>query len=208
MKTIKELMKWRFACKQFDTNKKIEQEVLEDLIDTIRLSPSSSGLQAWKFIVVINKKIRENLKVPAYNQAQVTEASALVFLCADTNLLGKNGLMEKHIDIFQPLRNKTDEEMEKYRAGTSKMIEKWNDAEKLNWLQKQVYLPVMTLILAAAEKGIDSCPMEGFDAKGIAEVLELPKNLVPTVMVSLGYRIAEPPKKARFDLDEVVEFRD
>lgn len=207
MKKIKELMQWRFACKDFDSSKKIDREVLEDLLDTARLSPSSSGLQSWKFVVVTNEVLREKLKVPGHNQSQITEASALVFLCVDTEVLGKNGSLERYAQGLEKF-GRTAERIEKFKNAVDKRLNNIGEDATKDWLQKQVYIPMTVLMLAAAEKGIDSCPMEGFEAGEVARVLELPENLVPTVLVSLGYRVGEAPEKNRLALEEIVEFKD
>ena len=207
MKNIRELMEWRFACKHFDSSKKISDEELKNLLDTTRLSPSSSGLQAWKFIVVTGQDIREKLFPVCDNQSQIKEASTLVFCCARTDLLGKNGVIERYAKLYQKENSKTEEETLKYEERLSKSVSSKDKEWQKNWVEKQVYIAVEVLILAAAEKAIDSCPMEGFDADGVAKVLELPKDFHPTVLVSLGFRSMTQPKKIRFDFDEVVEIR-
>lgn len=207
MKTIHELMEWRFACKSFDGEKMIPEQELNDILDAARLSPSSFGIQAWRFIVVMNKELRAKLAPVCYNQPQIMDASALVFLCANTELVGDSGVIQKHIDNYKALHHKTDQEADGYKQMLLGSAARMGEAGVMTWTQKQVYIPVETLILAAAEKGIDSCPMEGFDADGVAKVLELPANLKPTVLVSLGYRKGDAPVKVRFPMNEVVEFR-
>lgn len=207
MKTIKELMEWRFACKHFDAGKQIPEDVLMELMEIARLAPSSFGLQAWRFVVVTNKELQAKLAPAAYGQAQITEASALVFFCARTDVLGAGGVLEKYGNLYKAEHGKTDEEA----AGFIKMIEGfWSSKGETgakDWVQKQVYIPAEALILAAAERGIDSCPMEGFDPAGVAKVLDLPANIIPTVLVSLGYRNMEQPKKVRFPLTEILDLR-
>ena len=207
MKTIHELMEWRFACKHFVADKNIPEDQLRDILDSARLAPSSFGLQAWKFIVVTNKELLQKLAEPAYGQSQVKEAAALVVFCARNDFLGEEGVIKKHVDNLQKLSGKTDEEMVKSHQNFVDMIEAKGVEGSLAWAQRQVYIPVETLIIAAAEKEIDSAPMEGFDPIGVAKVLELPENLHPTVLVALGYRNMEAPKKARTALETVVEFR-
>lgn len=200
-------MEWRFACKKFDLNKQIPEEELNDILDSARLAPSSFGIQAWKFVVVLNKELRAKLASVCYNQPQITEASALVFFCARTDLLGDKGVIERHVKAFQTANGKTDADVEGFRQMLNGSAEKMGAAGVLIWTQKQVYIAAETLILAAAEKGIDSCPMEGFDPVGVAGVLGLAENIKPTVLVSLGYRKMEAPLKLRFPMGEVVELR-
>ncbi len=207
MKTIKELMEWRFACKQFDEQKKIPENVLKDILETARLSPSAYGLQAWKFIVVTDAEVKAQLAPVCYNQPQITQSAALIVCCIRTDVMGENGVVEKYSNLSGREQNKSEEEVAKFKErlnGTMKMM--GDDGVKV-WLQKQIYIPAESMILAAAEQGIDSCPMEGFEAAGVAKVLELPEYLIPTILVPLGYRNMEQPKKIRFGMDEVVEWR-
>lgn len=200
-------MQWRFACKSFDSSKTISDEELNDLLNTTILSPSSFGVQAWKMVVVMNKELREKLAPVCYNQPQIMEASVLVFFCARTDLLGEQGMVQKFINSYQKVAGKTEQETAGYRDMIAGTIQQKGSEGSLTWVQKQVYMPVQTLILAAAEKGIDSCPMEGFDPAGVAKALELPEYMHPTVLVSLGYRNMEAPAKVRFALEEMVEMR-
>jgi nitroreductase len=207
MKSIKELMQWRFACKRFDVNKPLSAEVLNDLMDTVRLAPSSFGLQAWKFVVVTKQEWKEKLSPACYNQPQIKEASALVFFCARTDLLGKGAVIDRQVEEFRKANHKTEEEVATWRHSMENMIKEKSEQQNLEWLKRQVYIPAELLILAAAEKGIDSCPMEGFQAEEVSKILELPEYLKPVVLVSLGYRNMEPPEKLRFDLSDLVEIK-
>lgn len=207
LKSVKDLMKSRFACKHFDKAKKIDDSALKDLLDTTRLAPNSYGLQGWKFIVITNDELKAKLAPACFNQPQITEASALVFFCARTDIEGENGVLNHYMLKSQKDLGTTDEQRESYREMIGGFVKSKSPEDLKTWLQKQVYLPAMTLILAAAEKEIDSCPMEGFNPQGVAEVLSLPATLHPTVLVSLGYRNMPQPPKTRFDFDDVVEIR-
>jgi nitroreductase len=79
-------LNWRYATKTFDKDKKISQENLDILLESLRLTPSSFGLQPWKFIVIKNPEIREKIKAVAYGQSQVADASDLIILCAKENI--------------------------------------------------------------------------------------------------------------------------
>ncbi len=200
---LKDLMKWRFACKKFDATRDIDEVTLNDMLDSARLSPSSYGLQGWKFIVVKrNEGLRQKLLPVCFNQPQITEASALVFLCARTD---GDAVLHQYMDKYAADMGKTREDTKPFEEMVQGTMNSLPADQQIGWLQRQVYLPCMTLMLAAAEKEIDSCPMEGFDPDGVHQVLELPENLKPTVLVSLGYRNMEQPPKSRFDLEDVVE---
>jgi nitroreductase len=201
---ILEMMQWRFACKHYDKTKKIPENELKEIMEVARLTPSSFGLQAWKFVVVTNQELKEKLAPVCYNQPQITEASALVFCCSRTDL---NNVTSEYTELYKKEHGKTEEEVKGFKDMVGGMISGRSHDANVGWAQRQVYLPAQSIILAAAEKNIDSCPMEGFDPKGVAKVLGLPENFVPTVLVSLGYRNMEVPKKVRFSLEQVVEFK-
>ncbi len=206
-KSIHELMEWRFACKHFDQNKKIDDKSLRDILNTARLSPSSYGLQPWKFIVITNDDIKKQLAPACYNQPQITESSALVFFCARTDIQGDDGMVQKYIKKFQKDMNPSEEQLKGFSGMLTGDLYNRSPEALQAWTQRQVYIPAMTLILAAAEKGIDSCPMEGFDPGKVTQILQLPSFIIPTVLVALGYRSMNQPPKTRFDFNDVIEIR-
>lgn len=205
--SVRTLLDTRFACKHFDTTKKIDAAVLHDLLDAARVSPSSYGLQAWKFVVVTNPELKAVLAPAAYGQPQMTESDALVFFCARTDLMGDDGLIAKYMTKYQQDMGVTPEQTEGFKAMLTGSVTGKTADEVKTWTQKQVYLPAMTLMLAAKEQGIDSCPMEGFDPAKVAEILGLDASTVPTLLVALGYKNMEKPTKSRFTFEDVVEIR-
>lgn len=83
---IIELLRWRYATKKFDVTKKVNETELNELLESLRLTPTSYGLQPLKFIVVTNKELREKLKSASWNQSQITDASHLIVICARTDV--------------------------------------------------------------------------------------------------------------------------
>ncbi|PIZ76230.1 NAD(P)H-dependent oxidoreductase [Candidatus Peregrinibacteria bacterium CG_4_10_14_0_2_um_filter_38_24] len=206
-KSMREVVEFRFACKHFDAAKKIEDGVLHELLDLTRLSPSSYGVQPWKFIVVKNEGLKNALLPACYNQPQITEASCVVVMCSEMDLAGENGLLKKYVAKSKEDLGYSDEESANFENMLSNSLLSKSSEELKCWAQKQIYLAGMSLMIAAAEKGIDSCPMEGFESAKVSEVLGLSQNVLPTLIVPLGYRNMEQPKKTRFDFDVVVEER-
>ena len=96
-----EAMNWRYATKKFDSSKKIPSDVMRALEESLRLTPSSFGLQPWKFLIVENDEIREKLREVSYKQAQITESSSLIVL------LNKKTMSENDVDAFFDLMVKT-----------------------------------------------------------------------------------------------------
>lgn len=204
---MRETVEFRFACKHFDAAKKIDDGVLHELLDLTRLSPSSYGVQPWKFIVVENDGLKAALAPACYGQPQIMESSCVVVMCARTDLAGDNGVLNQYVVQSKADLGYNDEQSEGFKKMLDSFLLSKSDEELKVWAQKQVYLAGMQLMLVAAEKGIDSCPMEGFDPAKVSEVLGLPKELVPTLIVPLGYRNMEEPKKSRFVFEAVVEER-
>jgi nitroreductase len=185
--TIIEKLKWRYATKKFDSAKKISPEILNELLESTELAPSSYGLQPFKILVIEDPEIREKLKAAAYGQTQITDASQLI--------------------VFARIKNFGVEHVEEYAANIAdtrnidpKMIEGFVDVMKgtVNsqtqeqlavWNSKQCYLALGFLLFAAAQHKVDACPMEGFDAAKFDEILGLDaQNLSSVVIATIGYR--------------------
>lgn len=206
MKNIIEALNWRYAVKKFDT-KKIPQEKLDTILESIRLTPSSFGLQTWKFILVSNQEIREQLLSASWNQRQVAEASHLLVLArvnevtdADTDKWA-NFLADKQ---GMPIDKKTAyaDMIKGYLNNTPK------DAKDI-WLEKQLYIVLGNLMNTCALEEIDSCPMEGFDKNRYDEILGLGALGLKSVLVCpIGYRAVDDPyqhlAKARYPMEELV----
>jgi nitroreductase len=179
---------WRYATKQFDTQRKISAQDLATLEEALRLSPSSGGLQPWHFFVVSDPALREKLKPASYGQAQITDASHLVVFTAKTNFGEadvdahlKNVATAQGVDIekLAPLRNML----------VGGIVKSMDETARQAWARNQVYIALGNLLTSAAVLGIDACPMEGFDRAQYDEILGLKaKGLATAVIATLGYR--------------------
>ena len=206
MKNIKEALNWRYATKKFDVSKKIDAETKVDLLEALRLSPSSYGLQPWKFIVINNKEMREKIKLVAYGQSQITDASDMIIFANKKNIDGalveeymkfiakENGIPVANLDGFKNMIN-------------GSFVGKSNE-ELRSWAACQTYLAAGNLLTSCAVAGIDACPMEGFDRNKLDELLGLSAlGLESKMIVTMGYRdITDEDatkKKIRFPKEEV-----
>jgi len=207
MNNIIESLKWRYATKEFDTTKKLTQAQLDTLLEAARLSPSSFGIQPWKFVVVTNPDVRAKLREAAWGQAQITDASALIVFCMRTDV--DEAFVEKYMQSIASIRNIPTESLKGF-GNTIKGVIKSRTPEALHeWLSRQVYISLGVLVSAAASLDIDACPMEGFDSKKFDEILGLGKlGLESRVLAAVGFRSATDPSakmaKARFPKGEVV----
>ena len=187
MTNITQALAWRYATKQFDATKKISTETIQTLKESIRLSPSSYGLQPYKIIEVSNPEIREKLTVAAYGQTQVSEASHLFVFAANTDIT------EAHVDEFisahSTIRNVPIESLAGYAGMMKANVVARTTEQKVLWAEKQAYIALGFLLETAALLEVDATPMEGFDAAQFDEILGLKeKGLTSAVICALGYR--------------------
>lgn len=199
-------MNWRYATKKFDKNKKIDEATFDNLTEILRLSPSSYGLQPWKFIVVKNKEVREKLKEAGYGQDQITSASHFIIFANKTNI--DDQLVDEYIKFVAKERGMDVSVLNGFRDMINGVISSQSSADLRNWASRQVYLAAGVLLNSCAIMGIDACPMEGLDIKKVDEILGLDKlNLESRMVVALGYRDETDDylknKKIRFPKENV-----
>src|ERR1700744_2097201 len=179
-------LNWRYATKKFDHTKKLSAEQLDELLKAVQLSPSSAGLQAYKVIVVEDAAIKEQLRAAANNQAQLTDASQVIIFASDTNL--DEAYAKNYIDLVAKTRSVGRETLAGFEQMLTGNINRLDDAQKLAWSHKQTYIALGVLLTAAAELGIDACPMEGFNAAKFDEILGLKeKGLAVSVIAAIGF---------------------
>lgn len=204
---VSKALNWRYAVKKFDAQKKINTTDWKILKDSLRLSPSSYGLQPWKFVIVENPQLRQKLREVSWNQSQVTDCSHYVVLTyrekVDTEFIRKN--MEKIASV----RGVSVESLAGFEKAIIGDIVKGPRSLTIeSWAQRQVYIAMGFLLETAALLNIDSTPMEGLDAAAYDKLLEIDGSGWKTVAaVALGYRHSEDPfiqnKKVRFDENEL-----
>lgn len=190
----------RYAVKKFD-GRKVPAELFGKLQEIIRFAASSYNIQPWKVKVVTDQKLKDELMAASWGQPQIGTCSHLLVFCADTGIEGL-------IDGLQEQLSRTDmpsESLEGYVKLMQDFASGLKGEARLSWSQRQCYLALGNAINGAKSLGLDSCPMEGFDAKAYSRILKLPENLVPTVICPVGYAADKPRQKMRFP-KEVVFF--
>ena len=159
-------------------------------MEAIRLSASSSGLQPYEILVISNKDVREKIKPVANNQAQITDCSHLIVFAAWDTYTAQR--INDCFDMTEEIRNFRSEAGTAYRQMLLKNFTARDPEFNYHHTSKQAYIGLGTGLIAAAEEGVDATPMEGFDAKGLDEVLNLKeKGLRSAVIMALGYRNAD-----------------
>ncbi len=205
-----EKLNWRYATKVFDKNKKISKENLEILIQSLVLSPSSYGLQPWKFIVVENQELREKLKPVSWGQSQVTDASHFIVFTTLKEI--KSSFVDDYISRISEVRGQTKESLVGYENMMKKnIVEGMNKDYVFHWNQRQAYIAMGFLLETAALLEIDTVPMEGIDPKAYDSILGLSDSDYGTVAaVALGYRDPNDKyaevKKVRFSKEQMIQF--
>jgi nitroreductase len=201
-------LRWRYATKSFDPSKKIPQDVLDGLLECLRLTASSFGLQLWKFLIISNPEIRANLLAPSYSQSQVVDASHLIVFCRPKSF--DPTMIETFVNQTASTRNQSVESLAPFKEYMDKATQNPSfPTEK--WMDNQLYIALGNLLSACALAGVDSCPMEGFSKPKYDEVLGLENdNLTAVVACPIGYRLESDKyaslAKVRYPLEKVVSF--
>lgn len=205
-----EQLKWRYAVKRFDPTKKVSDADWKTLEESLVLSPSSYGLQPWKFYVVTDEAIKKQLQPHAWNQPQIVEASHLVVIAAKKD--SDEGDVEKLIDRIVEVRGTKREDLEAMKGMIVNSQRGAIESGYINqWSARQCYIALGTLLTSAAVLGIDACPMEGFVSAEFDKVLGIDKDGYQSVVVcAVGYRDSEHDwlsklPKVRYESKEVVK---
>lgn len=184
-------LKWRYAVKQFDPTKKVAAADWQALEETLLLTPTSYGLQPVKYVVVTDQAIKEQLLPHAFNQTQVRDCSHLVVIAGKTDVSESD--IENYLDRMTATREVTRESQADFAQILHGFAQKLQtDNRTAEWSARQAYIALGFLLMAAALRGIDSCPMEGFLPHGVNEVLNLEaQKLSAVVLCPIGYRAHE-----------------
>lgn len=201
-------LEWRYATKKMDRTKVVPQEKIERILEAVRLTASSSGLQPYEVIVVTNPAVREQIKPHAWNQEQVTDCSHLLVFAAWDNYTAER--INNMFDLTNEARGFKNEGWENYRNMLLGSYPKRDAETNFQHAARQAYIGLGSALIAAAYEEVDSTPMEGFDPAKVDEILQLrERGLRSVVILPLGYRASEGDwlaklKKVRRSRDEFV----
>ena len=200
-------LEWRYACKKFDKNKKLNEEQVDALKRAFNLSATSYGLQPLKMLIVQHDEIKEKLFPLSYYQEQVTTCSHILILCIDTAFGEKD--VDAYFDLEKNIRGVSEDVVGQFRQQLKTIYNKKDRKEIDTSAIYQAYIAIGTLMTVCADQQIDSCPMEGFDPEKVDEVLDLKsKNLKSILMLPVGYRadddVMRNMKKVRKPLNQVI----
>ena len=206
--TLIEALQWRYATQKFDVTKTIPAETWTALEHALVLSPSSIGLQPWKFFVVTDPAVKARLRPAAWNQSQVTDCSHFVVFVVRKNLGAEH--VDRHLERMVEVRGVARDTLNRFGEMAVKNLETARAEGRLDtWQTHQVYIALGSFIASAAVLGVDTCAMEGFEPAKFDEVLGLTGSEYATVVAcAAGYRASDDPralhKKVRFKTDDVI----
>lgn len=187
---LNDSLKWRYATKKFDPNKKVSQENIDYIKESIQLAASSFGLQLYKVLIIEDNEIREKLKPASWNQSQVTDCSHLIVFCTYTDI------SPEYVDNYLKGKAETQgleyEQIKPYGDYMKGFLEKMPQSEIKHWTAKQTYIALGNALAACGELQVDGCPLEGFEPDKYDEILGLKeKGLRSVVAHAVGYRHEE-----------------
>ena len=195
MKTV-DAIRSRRSVKQFDANHSMSEEKVNELLSLAVLSPTAFNIQNWRFVVVTDRELRKQIREVAWDQAQVTDTSLFIVLCADLKAWEK-----------QPGRYwiNAPKDLQEFMLPAIDDYYRGKDQVQRDEAMRSCGIAAQTLMLAAKSMGYDSCPMDGFDFEKVAELIHLPDDHVIAMFVAIGKGTKEAlPRAGQLDLDEVI----
>jgi nitroreductase len=186
----------RRSVKAFDPHHKMTEEEISKLMSLAILSPTAFNIQNWRFVLVTDPVLRQQIRTVSWNQAQVEEASLLIVLTADLKAWAKQperywqNAPKAVADILVPM-------IDHYYQGCEQV--------QRDEAMRSCGMAAMTIMLAAKEMGYDTCPMDGFDFDAVSKLLNLPADHIPTMFVVVGKALQEASARGgQLNMDEVV----
>lgn len=201
-------LNWRYATKKFDPTKKISSEDLDDLLETLRLAPSSYGLQPYHFFVIKDEELRDKLDKAAYNPGKVSDASDYIVFCVNTNITTDD--VSNYMKLISEVRDTPEATLDPFKNVMNQSIGELDQRTAQDWAARQAYIAMGMLLMACGLKQIDSCPIEGINIEAYDEILGLKeKNLSSIASVAIGYRaeddIFQHFTKVRKHREDIIE---
>lgn len=211
---ILDAYRFRHATKTFDPDRKIPAEEFDFILETGRLSPSSVGLEPWKFVVVQNRELREKMRPVSWGaQGHLSTASHFVVILARRDVRYDSAYVKEQMLEVKKYPPELVEKMttDLYKTFQEEHMDLRDERSLFDWASKQTYIALGNMMTAAAQIGIDSCPIEGFDRAKLDEILAEAGLLEDgaygvSVMAAFGYRDKEPRPQTRRPVEDVIRW--
>ncbi len=192
----KDAIKLRRSIKKFDPEHKTTDAELNELLSLTALSPTAFNIQHWRFVVVKDPQLRHKIRQVAWDQAQVTDSSILIIMCADTNA------WKKSPDRYW---KNAPAEIQQFILPAIEGYYQGNEQIQRDEAMRSCGIAAQTLMLSAKSMGYESCPMDGFDFSAVGELINLPDDHLISMFVAIGKGIVDAaPRAGQLPLDEIV----
>lgn len=191
-----EAIQSRRAIKHYDADHRMSDGEIRQLLETAMLAPTAFNIQHWRFVTVLDPEVRKQIRAAAWDQAQVTDASLLIVMCADKDAWKKDAARYWK-NAPQPVQDFLVPAIGPYYEGREQV--------QRDECMRSCGLAGMTIMLAAKAMGYDSCPMDGFDFDAVGKIINLPEDHVISFMIAVG-KGTQPawPKPGQLPYKEVV----
>jgi nitroreductase len=191
-----EAIQSRRAIKHYDADHRMSDAEIRQLLETAMLAPTAFNIQHWRFVTVLDPEVRKQIRAAAWDQAQVTDASLLIVMCADKDAWKKDAARYWK-NAPQPVQDFLVPAIGPYYEGRAQV--------QRDECMRSCGLAGMTIMLAAKAMGYDSCPMDGFDFDAVGKIIKLPEDHVISFMIAVG-KGTQPawPKPGQLPYEEVV----
>ena len=194
--TVNEAIEQRRSIKHYDPAHRMTDAETRQLLELAIKSPTAFNIQHWRVVVVNDPELRKQIRAVAWDQAQVTDASLLVILCADRKAWEKNPARYWQL-APKPVQDFLVPGIGQYYTG--------REQTERDECMRSCGLAGQTMMLAAKGMGYDSCPMDGFDFEAVAKLIHLPTDHLISFMIAIGKGTKESwPRPGQLGLDEVV----
>ena len=195
---FKELLTNRYAAKLFQP-KAVPEETMQELLEMVRLAPSGLNIQPWRIKVVSDAETKAQLLAIAHDEPQIGSCSHLLVFCADTDWAAQTQRLGR------TMKERTvPDKIWGIVMGIADEMAKEPEDELRAWITGNVYIAATYGMLGAQALGLDSCPMTHFPAGGFARILGLPENIVPVLLLAVGYAADESRPKWRYPLGDIL----
>ncbi|HLS12854.1 MAG TPA: NAD(P)H-dependent oxidoreductase [Flavobacteriaceae bacterium] len=207
-KDLLKALSWRYATKTFDPEITLSKEQIDRIVEAFNLTATSFGLQPVKLFVVKDKGLKEQLTEASWGQNQVRTASHVLVFCIKTEITPE--YIHDYFNREEKIRSTDPSILKPYRKRLIEMFEAYDKDKVKSWATNQAYLTMGNVLTFCASEGIDSSPMEGFDAERVDTILELQKrNLASVLLLPIGKRSDQDffasLEKVRKPIDKSVE---
>lgn len=189
-------IKERRSVKHYDPDHRLTDEEVNQLLSLAVLSPTSFNIQNWRFVIVKDSEVRKQIRAAAWDQAQVTDSSLLLVICADLKSWKDNPAQYwKH----------APKEAQDFLVPAIGPFYEGKEQLQRDEAMRSCGITAQTIMLAAKSMGYDSNPMIGFDPQKVAEIINLPKDHVISMLMVIGKQTKPAmPRGGQLSLDKVT----